>query len=85
MSMKPDETSQLAELQGSLMDIKIWTTSNFLLMNPDKTEAIVRDLQHLRNALSYHLPTLDGIILASSTTARNLGVVLDQDMSFNPT
>ena len=39
--------------------------------------------KHLRNTLSNDLTNLDGITLASSTTVRNLGVIFDQDMSFN--
>ena len=33
--------------------------------------------------MSTDIATLDGITLASSTTVRNLGVVFDQDLSFN--
>ena len=82
-SIKPDETNQLAKLQACLKDIKIWMTRNLLLLNSYKAEVIVLGLQHLRNTLFYDRLTLDGIALASSTTARNLGVVFDQDMPFN--
>ena len=54
-----------------------------LLLNSDKTEVIVFGPKHLRNTLSNDLANLDGITLASSTTVRNLGVIFDQDMSFN--
>ena len=37
----------------------------------------------LRDTLSDEITTLDGINLASSSTVRNLGVIFDQDMSFN--
>ncbi|XP_051811516.1 uncharacterized protein LOC110970601 [Acanthochromis polyacanthus] len=83
LSMKPDETDQLARLQDCLKDIKTWMTFNFLLLNSDKTEVIVFGPKHLRNSLSKQIVTLDGITLASSTTVRNLGVIFDQDMSFN--
>ena len=33
--------------------------------------------------MSTHIATLDGITLAFSTTVRNLGVIFDQDLSFN--
>ena len=81
--MKPDETNQLAKLQICLKDIKTWMTCNFLLLNSDKTEVIVFGPKHLRSSLSKHIVTLDGITVASSTTVRNLGVIFDQDMSFN--
>ncbi|XP_054865229.1 uncharacterized protein LOC129348587 [Amphiprion ocellaris] len=82
-SMKPDETNQLARLQDCLKDIKTWMTYNFLLLNSDQTEVILFGPKHLRKLLSKHIVTLDGITLASSTTVRNLGVIFDQDMSFN--
>ena len=63
--------------------IKIQMTNNFLLLNSDKTKVIVIGLQHLRNTLSNDILTLDGFALASRTIARNLGVVFNQDMSFN--
>lgn len=72
LSMKPGETNQLARLQDCLKDIKSWMTCNFLLLNSDKTEVIVFGPKHLRNSLSKHIVTLDGITLASSTTVRNL-------------
>ena len=83
LSMKPDETNQLSKLQVCLKDMNIWMTRSFLLLNSDKTEVIVLGPQHLRNTLSNDILTLDGTALASSSTARNLGVVLDQDMFFN--
>ena len=58
-------------------------TCNLLLLNSDQTEVIVFGPKHLRNTLSNDIATLDGITLASSSTVRNLGVIFDQDMSFN--
>ncbi|TKS71954.1 hypothetical protein D9C73_006029 [Collichthys lucidus] len=53
------------------------------MLNSDKTEVLVIGPKHLRNSLSRDLVTLDGITLASSSTVKNLGVVFDQDLSFN--
>uniref|UniRef100_A0A3P8RUL5 Reverse transcriptase domain-containing protein n=1 Tax=Amphiprion percula TaxID=161767 RepID=A0A3P8RUL5_AMPPE len=83
LSMKPDVTNKLARLQDCLKDIKTWMTYNFLLLNSDKTEVIVFGPKHLRELLSKHIVTLDGITLTFSTTVRNLGIIFDQDMSFN--
>ncbi|XP_071350987.1 uncharacterized protein [Trachinotus anak] len=82
LSMKPGETNQVAKLQVCLKDIKIWMTSNFLLLNSDKTEVIVIGPKHLRDTLCDNILTLDDITLASSATVRNLGVIFDQDLSF---
>uniref|UniRef100_A0A3Q0QRA2 Reverse transcriptase domain-containing protein n=1 Tax=Amphilophus citrinellus TaxID=61819 RepID=A0A3Q0QRA2_AMPCI len=73
LSMKPDDTHQLVKLRECLKDLMAWMTSNFLLLNSDKTEVIVLDPTNLRNLVSNHILTLDGITLASSNTVRNLG------------
>ncbi|KAI3351522.1 hypothetical protein L3Q82_020364 [Scortum barcoo] len=67
-----------------LKDIKAWMTRNFLLLNSDKTEVILLGPKHLRNTFSPKIALLDGINSAftSSTTVRNLCVLIDQDMSF---
>uniref|UniRef100_A0A8D3CRZ4 Reverse transcriptase domain-containing protein n=1 Tax=Scophthalmus maximus TaxID=52904 RepID=A0A8D3CRZ4_SCOMX len=83
LSIKPDETNQVDKLLDCLKDIKAWMTYNFLLLNSEKTEVIILGPKHLRETLSDHIVTLDGITLASSSTVRNLGVTFDQDMSFD--
>ena len=83
LSIKPEETNQLAKLQACLKDVKTWMTSNFLLLNSDKTEVIVFGPKQHRIRLSHNIATLEGFTLTSSTTVRNLGVIFDQDMSFN--
>uniref|UniRef100_A0AAQ6IH18 Reverse transcriptase domain-containing protein n=1 Tax=Anabas testudineus TaxID=64144 RepID=A0AAQ6IH18_ANATE len=82
LSMKPGETNQLVKLQECLKDIKAWMTSNFLLLNPDKTEVILFGPKNLRDTMSKHILTIDDIVLASSNTVRNLGVIFDQDISY---
>ena len=49
-------------------------STNLLLLNSDKTEVIVFDPKHLRNRLV-------DFTMASRSIVRNLGVILDQDMS----
>ncbi len=56
---------------------------NFLSLNSHKTKVIVLGPEHLRNTSSNDIVTLDDITLASSTTVRNLGIIFDQDLSFN--
>uniref|UniRef100_A0A669EZ97 Reverse transcriptase domain-containing protein n=1 Tax=Oreochromis niloticus TaxID=8128 RepID=A0A669EZ97_ORENI len=83
LSMKPSNTHQLVKLQECLKDIKTWMAANFLLLNSDKTEVIVLGPENLRNMVSNQILTLDGITLSSRNAVRNLGVIFDQDMSFN--
>ncbi|MDF4341033.1 reverse transcriptase family protein [Vibrio parahaemolyticus] len=83
LSMKPEESNQLTKLHNCLKDIKTWMSTNFLMLNSDKTEVIVLGPKQLRDSLSDDIVSLDGIALASATTIRNLGVIFDQDLSFN--
>ncbi|MDW1542860.1 reverse transcriptase family protein [Vibrio sp. YT-17] len=83
LSMKPEESNQFTKLHNCLKDIKTWMSTNFLMLNSDKTEVIVLGPKQLRDSLSDDIVSLDGIALASSTTVRNLGVTFDQDLSFN--
>ena len=83
ISLKHDESNHLVQLQECLKNIKAWMTQNFLLLNSDKTEVVVIGPKHLRESLSEQIVTLDGVSLASSSTVRNLGVMFDQDMSFD--
>ncbi|XP_065809412.1 uncharacterized protein, partial [Labrus bergylta] len=83
VSMKPDGTSQLCQLEMCLKDVRTWMTRILLLLNSDKTEVIVLGLKNLRETFSSDLTVLNDISLASSTTVRNLGVLFGQDMSFN--
>ncbi len=56
-------------------------TSNFLLLNSDKTEILlVGPKNSTQNLLDYNLQ-LDGCTVTSSTV-KNLGVILDSNLSF---
>ncbi len=56
-------------------------TSNFLLLNSDKTEILlIGPKNSTQNLLDYNLQ-LDGCNVTSSTV-KNLGVILDSNLSF---
>ena len=82
LSMKPDQNDQIEKLNACISDIKTWMTINYLLLNPEKTEVIILGPKNLRDALSAQIVSLDGISIAPNSTVRNLGVLLDQDLSF---
>ncbi len=81
ISTKPDETSKLSKLTECVKNIKDWMTSNFLLLNSDKTEILlIGPKNSTQNLLDYNLQ-LDGCNVTSSKV-KNLGVILDSNLSF---
>ncbi len=73
ISTRPDETSKLSKLTECVKNIKDWMTSNFLLLNSDKTEILI--IGHKNNL------QLGGCTVTSSTV-KNLDVILDSNLSF---
>ena len=56
---------------------------NKLQLNPDKTELILITSKHNQKSLSLPFSVdLNGILIHLSSTVRNLGVTLDQNLSF---
>ncbi len=81
ISTRPDETSKLSKLTECFKNIKDWMTSNFLLLNSEKTEILlIGPKTSTQNLLDYNLQ-LDGCNVTSSTV-KNLGVILDSNLSF---
>ncbi len=77
ISTRPDETSKLSKLTECIKNVKDWMTNNFLLLNSGKTEIL---LTGPNNSSNYYLQ-LDGCPVTSSTV-KNLGVILDSNLSF---
>ncbi len=81
ISTRPDETSKLSKLKECVKNVKDWMTNNFLLLNSDKTEILlIGPKNSTQNLLDYNLQ-LDGCHVTSSTV-KNLGVILDSNLSF---
>ncbi len=83
ISSRPGETHQIEKLTECIVDIKNWMTSNFLLLNSEKTEVlIIGPINPTCNNLEHYL-TLDGCsVNFSSSSVRNLGVLFDSNLSF---
>ncbi len=81
ITTRPDETSKLSKLTECVKKVKDWMTNHFLLLNSDKTEILfIGPKNSTQNLLDYKLQ-LDGCHVTSSTV-KNLGVVLDSNLSF---
>ncbi len=78
ISTRPDETSKLSKLTECVKNIKDWMTSNFLLLNSDKTEILLIGPKNSTQNILDHNLQLDGCNVTSSTV-KNLVVVLDSN------
>jgi len=63
-------------------DIKDWMTSNFLLLNPDKTEVLLIGSKNRQQNLSQHDFNILGCPVTLSATVKDLGVILNCNLSF---
>ncbi len=83
ISLQPGETHQIEKRMKCIVNIKKWVTSNFLLLNSDKTEVLIIGPKTPTSNNLEHGLTLDGCSVDSSSSVRNLGVLFDNNLSFN--
>ncbi len=83
ISSWPGETHQIEKLMECIVDIKNWMTSNFLLLNSEKTEVLIIGPKTATSNNLEHCLTLDGCSVDSSSSVRNLGVLFDSNLSFD--
>jgi len=78
-----DFSHNITHLENTITNVAKWVSSNFLSFNISKTKFLTfglpQQLSKLNN-LIIHLP--NNVILSPVDSARNLGVIFDQNMSF---
>jgi len=78
-----DFIHNITHLKNTITNVANWMSSNFLSLNPSNTEFLIFGLpQQLSelNSPTIHLP--NSVILSPVDSARNLGVIFDQNLSF---
>ncbi len=80
---RPGETHQFEKIMECIVDIKNWMTSNFLLLNSEKTEVLIIGPKPPTSNNLEHCLTLDGCSVNSSSSVRNLGVLFNSNLSFD--
>ncbi len=78
--MITDDISKLSKLTECVKNLKDLMTNNFLLLNSDKTEILLKGPKHITQNVLDHNLQLDGCTVTSSTV-KNLGVILDNHIS----
>lgn len=83
LSFKANEHNHLQGLKSCVTDIKTWMTLNFLMLNSDKSELLILGPKLIRDSISDIISSDNSLITATTTPVKNLGVLFDQDLSFN--
>ena len=84
VSFKCDDPSQaLGKINACISDIRRWMILNKLKINDAKTEFIVFRSPMLKHDLSDLSVNVGGNVIKPSEKVRDLGVILDQTLSFD--
>ena len=85
ISFRPDAVSAaLGNLQATISAISGWMTSNFLSLNPSKTEFLIIGLPNKVSKLQNQTLLLpDNTTISPVHSAKNLGIVFDSSLSFD--
>src|SRR5437867_3885301 len=80
-----DSSSALASLSHALDSVYSWLTLNRLSVNPKfyKTEYLLIGTQQQRSKITDSSLSFHGTALVPVSSARNLGVVFESDLSFD--
>src|SRR3989442_2898057 len=78
-----DSSSALASLSHALDSVYSWLTLNRLSVNPNKTEYLLIGTQQQRSKITDSSLSFHGTALVPVSSARNLGVVFESDLSFD--
>jgi exonuclease III len=76
-----DADSSLTTLSSKLDHVHAWLTSNRLTVNPSKTEFLIIGSSMQRSKLTNPTVSLCNNSIAPSPSARNLGIIFDNDLS----
>jgi hypothetical protein len=78
-----DFSSNIAHLEDTIVSICDWMYTNFLSLNPAKTEFLLKNRPRLLARLDHPTISLpDNVTLSPAISARNLDVIFDSKLSF---
>ncbi|KAL6455951.1 hypothetical protein MHYP_G00358020 [Metynnis hypsauchen] len=83
ISAKPDDKYRLKKIEDCVKDVKCWMSRNFLLLNSNKTEVLLLGPKLARDKLSDLILNLADLTVTPGSAAKNLGVIIDSDLSFD--
>ena len=78
----PDLSRTVLSIQSCFADISRWTDSNMLKLNAEKTEIIILGSKFTLSKVRLTSLNLEGCTIQLSQVVRNLGVLLDSELTF---
>ena len=79
-----DSSSGLSALESTISSVSSWMSSNFLALNPTKTEfLLIGNRSQLSKANNIILSMPNNISVRPVSSARNLGIIFDSELSFS--
>ena len=79
-----DSASGLSALESTISAVSSWMSANFLSLNPSKTEfLLIGNRSQLSKATDLVLSMPNKSSILPVTSARNLGVIFDSELSFS--
>ena len=78
-----DSHSALTFLSNSLDSVHKWLSSNYLSLNPTKTEYLLIGTLQQRSRVASDLISFSGCNIHPTASAKNLGVTFDSDLSLS--
>lgn len=83
---KDKATDAIFKINADLESLRVWSHEYGLLVNPNKTHVILvgsRDLLNKIDRSSLPNITFDNVIIPFSPTVKNLGIFINQDLTWN--
>ena len=76
-----DHTQALARMEACVQDVKVWLCDNGLVMNDNKSQAIVIRSSSLRTPTSLTRVNICGQLVDTSPVIRDLGFTIDTNLT----
>jgi len=83
-TVQPNSVFPPSSLTSCLHDLKIWMAQNYLKLNMEKTEILLVGPKSLDLTQHDFSINIDGVLVQPSSTIRNLSVLFDSRLCFEP-
>ena len=83
LNSQDDESIVRGKIECCVAEIKLWMTINKLKLNDEKTELLIFSTKQMGHKIKDNHIKINDVLIKSSHSVRNLGVVFDRNMSMS--